>query len=202
MPLLLSIMPQTAFVSTETFTQDEFEAWLADLPSGDVNHYELINGRVVMSPPAGWPHGNIEARIVRALSNCTALHHLGEVVGSSAGYRLPSGDTLEPDVSFISFARLQAGPAPRRGKFLEIVPNLVVEILSDSTAASDRGEKKAIYERNGVEEYWLVDSDRRVITLFRLSAGQYGPPLTFGPADSLTSVVLPQLTLPVSEVFV
>ena len=195
-------MPQTAFVSTETFTQDEFEAWLADLPSWDVNHYELINGRVVMSPPAGWPHGNIEARIVRALGNCAAQHHLGEVLGSSAGYRLPSGDTLEPDVSFISSARLQAGPAPQRGKFLEIVPNLVVEILSGPTAARDRGEKKAIYERNGVEEYWLVDSDRRVITLFRLSAGQYGSPLTFGPADSLTSVVLPQLTVTASEVFV
>src|SRR2546428_164153 len=195
-------MPQTAFVSTETFTQDEFEAWLADLPSWDGNHYELINGRVVMSPPAGWPHGNIEARIVRALGNCAALHRLGEVLGSSAGYRLPSGDTLEPDVSFISSVRLQAGPAPQRGKFLEIVPNPVVEILSGPTAARDRGEKKAIYERNGVEEYWLVDSGRQLIPLFRLSAGQYGPPLTFGPADSLTSVVLPQLTVTVSEVFV
>src|SRR5947209_19729133 len=108
-------MPQTAFVSTETFTQDEFEAWLADLPSWDENHYELINGRVVMSPPAGWPHGNIEARIVGALGNCAALHGLGEVLGWSAAYRLPSGDTLEPDVSFISSGRRQAGPAPRRG---------------------------------------------------------------------------------------
>jgi len=199
--LFVSIMPQTAFISTETFTQDEFETWLADLPSWDENHYELLNGSVVMTPPAGWPHGNTGARIVRALGNCAAQHRSGEVFDSSTGYRLPSGDTLEPDVSFISFARLQAGPPPQRGKFLAIAPNLVAEILSLPTAARDRTEKKTIYEHNGVEEYWLVDTDRRVITVFRLSAGRYGPPLTFGPAEVLTSVVLPQLNLLLSEVF-
>ena len=195
-------MPQTAFISTETFTQDEFEAWLAELPNWDENRYELINGSVVMSPPAGWPHGNIEAKIVYAFVHCATRHQSGEVFGSSTGYRLPSGDTLEPDVSFISSARLQAGPPPQRGKFLEVVPNLVVEILSNPTAARDRGVKKDSYERSGVEEYWLVDSDRQVITVFRLSAGRYGAPLLFGPADTLTSMVLPQLRLPVSEVLV
>lgn len=194
-------MPQTAFVSTETFTQDEFEAWLADLPSWDDNHYELLNGSIVMSPPAGWPHGNVEARIVRILSNCTVQHHLGEVLGSSAGYRLPSGDTVEPDVSFISSACLQAGPAPQRGKFLQIVPNLVVEILSTPTAVRDRTEKKTIYERNGVEEYWIIDTDRRLITVFRLSGGRYGTPLTFGPGETLPSVALPQLVFAVGEIF-
>jgi len=194
-------MPQTAFISTETFTQDEFEAWLAELPSWDSNHYELINGSVVMTPPAGWPHGNTGARIVYALTDCAKRQQLGEVFESSTGYRLPSGDTLEPDVSFISTARLQAGPAPQRGKFLEIVPNLVVEILSTTTAVRDRTEKKEIYERNGVEEYWLVDTDKRIIIIFRLSAGWYGSPLTFSLGDIVTSVVLPQLNLPVSEVF-
>lgn len=194
-------MPQTAFISTETFTQDEFEAWLAELPSWDSNHYELINGSVVMTPPAGWPHGNTEAKIVYTLVNYVNQHQLGEVFGSSTGYRLPSGDTLEPDVSFISTARLQAGPAPQRGKFLEIVPNLVVEILSTTTAGRDRTEKKEIYERNGVEEYWLVDTDKQIIIIFRLSVGRYGSPLTFSLGDVLTSVVLPRFNFSVSEVF-
>jgi hypothetical protein len=43
--LLVCIMPQTAFVSTETFTQDEFEEWLSELSPSDANHYELLNGR-------------------------------------------------------------------------------------------------------------------------------------------------------------
>jgi Uma2 family endonuclease len=195
-------MPQTAFVSTETFTQDEFEAWLADLPSQDDNHYELLNGSIVMSPPAGWPHGNVEAKIVYHLVASARPYQLGEVFGSSTGYRLPSGDTVEPDVSFISSARLQAGPAPQRGKFLQIVPSLVVEILSTPTAARDRTAKKTIYESNGVEEYWIVDTDRRTITVFHLTVGRYGSPLTFGSGEQLTSVALPQLTFAVSEIFI
>ena len=195
-------MPQTAFVSTEIFTQDGFEEWLAELPNSDTNRYELLNGNIIMTPPAGWPHGNTGARIVRELGNCAAQHQLGEVFDSSTGYRLPSGDTIEPDVSFISYARLQAGPAPRRGKFLEIAPNLVVEILSTPTALRDRTEKKDIYERNGVDEYWLVDTDRQEVTVFRLVNGRYGTPLIFRTGDTLSSVALPQLQLPVSNLFV
>ena len=195
-------MPQTAFISTETFTQDEFEEWLAELPQEDTNRYELLNGSIVMTPPAGWPHGNTGARIVSSLFNCASQYQLGEVFDSSAGYRLPSGDTIEPDVSFISYARLQAGPPPRRGKFLEIAPNLVVEILSTPTALRDRTEKKAIYERNGVDEYWLVDTDHREVTVFRLVNGHYGTPLLFRAGETITTVVLPQLQLPVNNLFV
>jgi Uma2 family endonuclease len=194
-------MPQTAFVSTETFTQDEFEEWLCDLPPSDINHYELLNGSIVMSPSSGWPHGNTGARLVAPLFNCASQYQLGEVGGSSAGYRLPSGDTLEPDVSFISTARLQAGPPPERGKFLAIVPNLVVEILSPVTAKRDRAEKKDIYERNGVDEYWLVDTDKREVTMFRLENGRYSAPFLFRTDATLTSVVLPQLQLPVRNLF-
>jgi Uma2 family endonuclease len=47
-----------------------------------------------------------------------------------------------------------------------VVPDLVVEVLSRSTKTRDRGEKKAIYEANGVIEYWLVDLERRTLTVF------------------------------------
>lgn len=195
-------MRQTAFVSTEKFTQDEFEAWLAELPPSDINRYELLNGLVVMTPPAGWPHGSVESRVNRALGNFVLPRGLGEVFGSSTGYHLPSGDIVEPDVSFVSHSRLQAGPPPQRGKFLEVVPNLVVEILSDATAARDQGEKKDIYERNGVEEYWAIDPDRREVYIFSLTAGRFGPARIFGATDMLTSSVLLQFTLPVGDLFV
>jgi Uma2 family endonuclease len=195
-------MPQTTFVSTEIFTQDAFEEWLSELPQEDINRYELLNGSIVMGPPATWPHANTGARIVRELGNCAAQHQLGKVFDSSIGYRLPSGDILEPDVSSISTVRLQAGPAPQRGKFLAIVPNLVLEILSMTTAKRDRTEKKDIYERNRVDEYWLVDTDRREVTVFRLTNDRHGSALTFRAGDMLTSVVLPQLPLSVSNLLV
>ena len=196
----LPMVVDTVFRSEERFTQQEFFEWLQRRPASDVNHYELIRGRIVMSPPAGWPHGSLESRINARLYGVVEAHGLGVVQGSSAGYDLPSGDTLEPDVSFISKQRFAAGPAPVRGRFLGIVPDLAVEILSKSTARRDRGEKKTIYEQCGVTEYWIVDPDRRVVTVYRLADGRYGAGERVG-AGRIPSQVLPQLELPVEDLF-
>jgi len=193
-------MAETAFQSDESFTQPEFWQWLNDRPRSDINHYELLNGRIVMTPPAGWPHGRIEVKLTRALDEHVSRLKAGIVLGSSAGYDLPSGDTIEPDVSFIASERFASGPAPERRKFLRVSPNLVVEIISEPTARRDRIEKKQIYERNGVDEYWLVDPDRRDVTVFHLAGGRYdgGQLFTHGPIGSL---VLPQLLLSIDDVF-
>ena len=193
---------QTAFVSTETFTQKEFKRWLDERPASDINHYELLRGRIVMSPPAGWPHGSVGANILIPIGTFVRTHGLGQVLDSSAGYDLPSGDTVEPDISFISAARLAAGPAPQPGKFLRIVPNLVVEILSPATAQKDRTEKKAIYEVNGVEEYWIVDTKRREITVYTLSGKRFGRGKVYAARDTLRSRVLDGFTVRVGDLFV
>ena len=155
-----------------------------------------------MSPPAGWPHGSVEANILAPLATFVRTQGLGLVLGSSAGYNLPSGDTVEPDISFISTARFAASPAPQPGKFLRIVPNLVVEIFSPATAQKDQTEKKAIYAENGVEEYWIVDSKRREITVFTLSGKRFGRGTVYTARDTLRSRVFDGFTLRVSEVFV
>ena len=193
---------QTAFVSTETFTQKEFKRWLDERPASDINHYELLRGRIVMSPPAGWPHGSVGASILVPLATFVRARNLGYVLDSSAGYDLPSGDTVEPDVSFISTTRFTAGPAPQPGKFLRIVPNLAVEILSPATAQKDQTEKKAIYAENGVEEYWIVNSKRREITVYPLSGKRFGRGMVYTARDILSSRVLEGFTLRVSEAFV
>ena len=193
---------QTAFVSTELFSQKEFKRWLDERPASDLNHYELLRGRIVMSPPAGWLHGSVESNINASLVAFTRTHRLGIVLGSSAGYDLPSGDTVEPDISFIANGRLTAGPAPQPGKFVRIVPNLVVEILSPSTAQKDRTEKKAIYEENSVEEYWLVDTKRREITVYTLTGKRFGRGKVYTGRETLPSRTLKGFTLRLNEVFV
>jgi Uma2 family endonuclease len=193
---------QTAFVSTETFTQKEFKRWLDERPASDINHYELLRGRIVMSPPAGWPHGSVGANLLAPMVYFVRAHGLGQVMDSSTGYDLPSGDTVEPDISFISAARFAAGPAPQPGKFLRIVPNLVAEILSPATAQKDQTEKKAIYAENGVEEYWIVDSKRREITVFPLSGKRFGRGAVYTARDTLHSRVLDGFLLRVGEAFV
>ena len=98
--------------------------------------------------------------------------------------------------------RGNSGPAPQPGKFLRIVPNLVVEILSPATAQKDRTEKKAIYEENGVEEYWIVDTKRREITVYTLSGKRFGRGKVYAARDTLRSRVLDGFTVRVGDLFV
>src|SRR5712691_1622264 len=192
---------ETAFISTETFTQKTLRRWVDCRPMADLNRYELVDGRIVMSPPAGWGHGEIEAKGIRILGDFVERHNLGKVFGSSTGYDLPSGDTVEPDAAFVSHERWAAGPQVRRGQFLKIVPTLVVEILSPATARRDRTEKKRLYEANGVEEYWLVDPDRREVVVFRLVRGKYTPGTRYTANQTLRSRVLPGCALAVRSLF-
>ena len=192
---------ETAFISTETFTQKRFKHWVENRPMEDINRYELASGKIVMTPPAAWEHAKIEAKVIRILEDFVSKHNLGTVFGSSAGYELPSGDTLEPDASFISRQRWSKGPQPRRGQFLKIAPNLVVEILSPATARRDRTEKKRVYEANAVDEYWLVDPHRREVTVFHLAGGRYDNGNRFEARQKLRSEVLVGFEVPARLLF-
>jgi Uma2 family endonuclease len=97
---------------------------------------------------------------------------------------------------------LTAGPAPQPGKFVKIVLNLVVEILSPATAQKDRTEKKAIYEENSVEEYWLVDTKRREITVYTLTGKRFGRDKVYTARNTLLSRTLKGFALRLNEVFV
>ena len=192
---------ETAFVSTATFNQKEFKRWVENRPITDVHRYELTDGRIVMTPPAGWGHGEIEAKVIHILGEFVESHNLGRVFGSSTGYELPSQDTLEPDASFISGERWAKGPQVGRGQFLRIVPSLVVEILSPATAHRDRVEKKKIYEVNGVDELWLVDPDRREVTVFQLVEERYSSGKRFKTRQNIRSRLLPGFNVPAAQFF-
>ena len=191
---------QTAFRSEEMFTQNQFARWVEELPAADNNRYELLGGRIVMTPPAGFPHGVLEVRLAGALQRHVDAGRLGLVFGSSAGFEFPSGDTIEPDVSFVSRERLHAGPKPVRGRFLRIVPDLVVEVISQSTARRDRVEKLAIYAQNGVREYWIVDEAKRQVAVHRLDA-RIETAATVGTEGLLSSRLLPGLEIRIHDLF-
>jgi Uma2 family endonuclease len=198
---MLTPMPsETAFCSDARFDQRSFLKWLRARPRNDLNHYELIDGRIVMTPPAGWPHPRIGSRLNHRLADHVERNRLGILLDSSAGYDLPSGDTLEPDLSFISTEQLAANARPTAGKFLTVVPTLVVEILSPATSRRDRTEKKAVYECNGVAEYWIVDPVKRTLTVFQLIRRRYGSARALS-RGAIRSRVLPGLRLTVEQIF-
>ncbi len=192
-------MHEVTFESIETVSQDDFAEWVARRLAGDIARYELLNGRIVMNPPAVWPHGRSENRVARVIDRHVVAKDLGEVFGSSQGFALPSGDTIAADATFVSKERWAAAPPPEPGKFLRVVPDLVVEVLSPSTASRDRGEKKGIYERNSVREYWLLDPRARNLVRFTNEGGHFDAGKTFVELDSVSSKVLPDLVTTVGD---
>jgi Uma2 family endonuclease len=184
-------MESIGFESVQYVTAEDFRRFVHERErAGDLNGYELLNGRVVRNPPAGWPHGEVGHTLQLLLGLWVRQHGLGKVYDSSQGFELPSGDTVEPDHSFVSHERLRSAPPPELGEFLRVVPDLIVEVTSLSNASPDRGEKKAIYERNGVTEYWLVDPRARTLTVLLLKDGRYGPAAPLGEDQRHRSPVL------------
>ncbi|WP_421870965.1 Uma2 family endonuclease [Marinoscillum sp.] len=80
-------------------------------------------------------------------------------------------------------------------------PNLIVEILSPSTASKDLNEKYQLYEEHGVKEYWVVYPGEAVLEIYELQNGKYVSKGKFVKEDVVTSKVLPGLKLDLSEVF-
>lgn len=194
-------MLDLSFESTSGVSQEDFAEWCRQIEGRDPNFYELLNGRMVMTPPAGYPHGSVEINVGTLIAEFVKARKLGKVFGPSQGFDLPSGDTLGPDCSFVSVDRWAAAPPPETGRYLRVVPDLVVEILSLSTASRDRGEKKAIYERNGVREYWLVDPRACRVTVFVQLDGRFDPGRILEAGERFESTCLSGLEVEVASLF-
>jgi Uma2 family endonuclease len=149
-------------VATKLYTAEDVVRLIAN--SDD--DFELIEGELIRMPPASFEHGGLEASFVFEIGDYARAHRLGKVLGSSTGYffgRDP--DTLlEPDVTFVRADRLPPREAWR--SFSDVVPDLVVEIISPSETRAHIQRKIDIYLANGVSLIWFVDPRRQSVTVY------------------------------------
>src|SRR5436190_19121445 len=113
---------------------------------------------------------------------------------------LSNFDVVEPDLLFLTNQRLgEITTSP----WVKGAPSLVVEIGSPSTRKRDATIKRRLYERVGVDEYWIIDPELDAIDVYRLIDGRYQrtAQLSLEAGDVLTTVLLPGLTLPLSTMF-
>lgn len=114
---------------------------------------ELIDGVMIMPSPPSDRHEKLQIFLLRLIGEYAERLALGEVRGSRTAVELEDDQAPEPDVLFVS--RERANIITDEG--ILGAPDFVVEVLSASTAAYDRGAKFRAYERAGVRELWLVD---------------------------------------------
>jgi len=130
---------------------------------------EFINGRVVVHSPVTLQHNLVSGRIHRLLATYAQVRSLGTVGHEKLMVRLSRND-YEPDIVYFGLAKT-AGLEPLQRAFP--APDLVVEVLSPSTEANDRGVKLTDYAAHGVLEYWIVDPDGETIEQYLLEDGRY-----------------------------
>jgi len=139
------------------WTYDEF----ARLPS-DGNRYEVIGGKVYVTPAPTPFHQEITGRLSDLLRPFVKQHGLGRALAGPIDVLFAEGDYLEPDFIFVRQERI--GLFTRRG--FEGPPDLVIEIAS-GTMARDRGIKRQRYAQFGVPEYWLLDPRAKRLEIYR-----------------------------------
>lgn len=167
---------------------------LMHLPD-DGNKYERVKGVLKVSP-AGHEQEYFGCWLITLLTNFVRPRKLGQVYGSSAGYRLPNGDVRSPDVSFVRQERLPGGRPPKG--FAEYPPDLAVEVLSPNQKLQDLGEKVGEFLDWGTPLVWVLDPDTRSVTVYRSLTEVY----TLGAEDELTGEdVIPGFRVRVAELF-
>jgi Uma2 family endonuclease len=157
------------------WTYEEFSR----LPD-DGNRYEVIAGELYVTPAPGSIHQVVSARFFTELRVfATNQHDLGEVLYAPLDVIFSEGDYVQPDIVFLR--KDHEHYRTKRG--IEGPPDLVVEILSSTTARQDRGIKRERYALFGVPEYWIIDVDARRVEVYRLQDDPDQPTIV---ADRLT----------------
>lgn len=173
----------------ERMTADEFFEFAPETQKA-----ELIDGVMIVAPPPLDIHERENLFLLRLIGEYVEMFDLGEVRGLRTAVRLSDTDVFEPDVLFV--ARQRAHLIEERGIFG--APDLVVEILSVSTAAYDRGDKFHAYRRAGVGELWLIDPYGPAGTEFFQRQGEDLHPIVPDADGWLSSQALPGFRLNVN----
>ncbi len=167
------------------------------LPEGPP-YYQLIDGELIMTPAPNFQHQEIVGEVFAALRSYVKKRDLGKVVVAPVDVELSVDDAqaFQPDVLFIAKARLEIADKKVTG-----APDLVVEVLSASTAELDRGKKRMAYARHGVNELWLVSPEAAAVHVYRFAEDTERPVAQLLGTDSLTTPLLPGFSVAVETFF-
>ena len=160
--------------------------------------YELIDGELIeLAAAANRAHQKAVTKLGRGTDGFVSEHDLGAVYVAPRDVVFADGSIVQPDLLFISKDRLHIDTDAE----VWGAPDLVAEVLSPSTARRDLTVKRDLYERHGVREYWLVDTDEMTVSVMLLGDGGYETAAVYGYDDTLASPTLPGFEMALSEVF-
>jgi Uma2 family endonuclease len=157
---------------------------------------EFIDGAVILHSPARNRHLDVVANVLQLVRTHVVSQGLGQVKSEKCLCVFPRND-YEPDIVFFGLEK-SASFTPETTKFP--VPDMAVEVLSQSTEVRDRGVKFEDFANNGVAEYWIIDADEQIVEQYHLRHGEYKLALKSG-SGRLKSQAIEGLTIPIEAIF-
>jgi Uma2 family endonuclease len=157
---------------------------------------ELVD-RTLVEKPMGFRESYLAGELIRLLGNFVVEHDLGLVAAPDATLRLMPGLVRLPDASFISWQQLPTRQCPSE-PIASLVPELAVEVLSDSNTRGEMQRKLKEYFLAGSQLVWLVDPDARIVDAYT-APDQF---VRLCEEDALDGgAVLPGFRLPLHHLF-
>ena len=166
-------------------------------PENSGPRYQLINGELVEMSGASYSHQAFLVQLIMQLATQVQSLGIGEILPAPFDVHLDEFNTYQPDLLFVSNDRrniLDRSAATG-------APDMVVQILSDSTRRRDLNEKLPVYAANGVGEVWIVDLDTATVAVHSGDGSTFAPIRTFATSDTLTSDAMPGVTIDLAPIF-
>jgi Uma2 family endonuclease len=158
--------------------------------------YELIDG-VLVEKVMGYLESALTCHLICLLGTFLDEHDLGTLAGADGTLRLMPGLVRIPDISFVSWNRLPGRVLPSE-PIPDLIPDLAIEVLSQSNTKGEMQRKLKDYFLTGVQLVWFVDPDTRTIQVYTAPDQR----VTLAEGEILDGGdVLPGLSFPVSKVF-
>ncbi len=179
------------------YTYADYSKWPED------ERWELIEGVPFnMSPAPSLAHQRVVAELLTQIRS--QLRGSGcEAFVAPFDVRLPKGDEAEEAVDTIVQPDIVVvcDPAQLDEKGCRGVPDWIIEVLSPHTAARDQIDKRNLYEKQGVKEYWLVHPVDRILMIYWLDKRAYGKPHILETREKTKPILLPKLEIEWNLVF-
>jgi Uma2 family endonuclease len=165
----------------------------------DGKRHEIIDGDHYVTPAPRTKHQRTSANLTVALASFVKSRGLGLVLAAPSDVILSDENVVQPDLLFVSAAHAAIVTEDNiRG-----APDLVVEIVSETTRKKDEVTKRELYERFGVQEYWVADPELETVKVFRRAQQGYGRAVELSKEanDVLTTKLLADCKLALTEIF-
>lgn len=179
------------------YTYQDYLTW------PDNERWEIINGDAYMQAAPSWQHQAVSGQLLKQFlmyldgKPCQAFSAPFDLRLSESGKRDEDATQIvQPDILVVCDKK------GLKGTGYYGIPDLVVEVISPSTVKMDRIIKFNQYEKAGIKEYWIVEPDAKLVSVFVLQDNnRYGRPEIYSDTDTVQVSIFDGLTIDLAPVF-